>query len=397
MRLGLAQRAVRGRGIVAVAGVVTLVAGCFLGASPVKYPGFGGQLDVADLNEDGHPDVVSCSGVLLGDGTGAFPTSKPSVPPGCGIDAATGEVDGDGHVDRVVLATEGGGRQRISLFPGDGTGGFGAETWALGDIFPLADAVAVGDLNGDDRTDIVFETYQEGELPQGVQVLLAVDGPERFAAPVSYPDAMAPVPFSPRSLVLRDVDGDGDLDLVTVGYTIPGRPEAGWVVVSLNDGTGAFPAPTSYPVTPPGGRFTSAAVGGPAILDVDGNGTLDVVATTTHVDMAGVVTTCLAVLWGDGNGGFPPYQCLPAPSRPYGHLGEGQNTGDFDDDGHIDLLTTYGVLESDGSGGFPTLNEFGAGDDSVTADFDGDGPPDVAQSTNSGASQQAVNIFLNRM
>jgi hypothetical protein len=111
---------------------------------------------------------------------------------------------------------------------------------ALGDIFAFGNAVAVGDLNGDDRSDIVFETFQDADLPQGVQVLLAVDGPERFAAPVSYSDALAPGPFSPQALVLRDVDGDGDRDVVTVGYTIPGRPGGGRVVVSLNDGTGAF-------------------------------------------------------------------------------------------------------------------------------------------------------------
>jgi hypothetical protein len=104
---------------------VTLVAGCFLGANPVEYPGFGGQLDIADLNEDGHPDVGTCTGVLLGDGTGAFPTSKPGVPLGCGIDAATGDVD----IDRIVLSSEASGHQRISLFPGDGAGGFGAEAW----------------------------------------------------------------------------------------------------------------------------------------------------------------------------------------------------------------------------------------------------------------------------
>jgi hypothetical protein len=397
MRMGLVRRVGGGRSIVAVAAVVAVVSGCFLGAGPVKYPGFGGQLDVADLNEDGHPDIVSCSGTLLNDGAGAFPTSSP----GCGvdaIDATTGDVDGDGHVDRVVLSTEPSAHQRISLFPGDGTGGFGAEAWALGDIFPTARAVAVGDLDGDDRTDVVFETSQDGELlPQGYQVLLAVAGPERFAAPVSYPDDIGPQPFSPQSLVLRDIDGDGDLDLVTVGSTVLGHPEAGVVVVALNDGTGAFPAPTSYPVTPPGGRFTSATVGGPAILDVDRNGTLDVVATTDHVDMEGVRTTCLAVLRGDVSGGLQQPECLPAPSRPYGLLGEGENTGDFDHDGDTDLLTTRGVLEGDGSGGFPTFNDFGRGDDAVAADFDGDGRPDVARSTDSGISQQAVSVYMNRL
>src|SRR5262249_27433502 len=123
MRLGLSDRARRGRGIVplvAVAGALVLAGGCFLGTDPVTYPRIGVPLDVADLNGDGHLDIVSCSGALLNDGTGAYPTSVPGVDPACGTDAATGDVDGDGHVDRVVLHNEPfTGRQRISLYPGD--------------------------------------------------------------------------------------------------------------------------------------------------------------------------------------------------------------------------------------------------------------------------------------
>lgn len=388
----------RGRSIAVVAGVVMVVAGCNLGTPPVKYPGFGGDLDVADVNGDGHVDVVTCAGVMLGDGTGAFPTSDPDVPLGCGldvIDATTGDVDGDGHVDRVVVSNLG-GDTRISLFPGDGTGGFGAEVWALSDIFMLPSAVGVGDVNGDDRTDIVFETFQDAEVPQGIHVLFGVDGPERFAAPVSYDDDFAPGPFEPQSLVVRDVDGDSDLDVVTVGYTIPARHEAGWVVVSLNDGTGAFPTPTRYPVTLGGGRFSSADVGGPAIVDVDDDGALDVVATAVYSGDTGA-GICLAVLRGDGSGGFGPRECLLAPDKAYGQLGEDHNTGDFDHDGDTDLLTTSGVLESDGNGGFPTIRGLGGGDDAVTGDFDRDGRPDVAQSANSEGTQAAVNIFLNRL
>lgn len=401
MALGLSDRARRGRPIVpllAVAGAMVLAGGCFLGTDPVRYPGIGVPLDVADLNGDGHLDIVSCSGALLNDGTGAFPTAVPGVAPACGTDAATGDVDGDGHVDRVVLWDDHVAGQRISLYPGDGTGRFGAEAWALGDIFSVASAVAVGDLNGDGRTDIVFETFQPGDVyPQGYQVLLAVDGPERFAAPVSYSDGMAGAAFSAQSLVLRDIDGDGDLDLVTVGFSEPGKPEAGFVVVALNDGTGSFPGATSHPVTPPGGRFTAAGVGGPAILDVDGNGTLDIVATTTFVDEAGVGTTCLAVLRGDGTGAFQPYDCLPAPAGNYGSLGEGPNVADFDHDGHQDLLTTNGVLQGDGNGGFPVFTAFGLGDDALTADVDGDGRPDAVQSTLFETGATAVHVYLNRL
>jgi len=54
-----------------------------------------------------------------------------------------------------------------------------------------------------------------------------------------------PTGLAPYSAALADMDGDGDLDVVTVDLQ---DQETGSVTVSRNDGSGGFSAPVSYPV-----------------------------------------------------------------------------------------------------------------------------------------------------
>jgi len=88
-----------------------------------------GQIVVADLNRDGHPDIVTRHllqkrvTIFLGDGKGAFTpaTANPialSYQPG-GI--AVGDVNGDRVPDVAVTASE---HDEVDLFLGDGTGRF---------------------------------------------------------------------------------------------------------------------------------------------------------------------------------------------------------------------------------------------------------------------------------
>src|SRR5262245_22051257 len=86
--------------------------------SPVAVGPMAQKLLVADLNGDGNPDVVlTCGGttqgkpdpeqgfvaVLVGDGRGGFRLAQPLIPIGAdGLKAAVGDLNGDNKPDVVV-------------------------------------------------------------------------------------------------------------------------------------------------------------------------------------------------------------------------------------------------------------------------------------------------------
>src|SRR5262249_48100248 len=126
--------------------------------STTYEPGVATQwVGVADLDEDGNPDLVISESdssrlvVLFGRGDGTFP-SRVLIP----IDAtplvgATGDLNGDGHVD-LALATSSG----IEVLLGDGLGAF-----VLAQTYPAylqaySFSLEIADLDGNGKPDLIF-------------------------------------------------------------------------------------------------------------------------------------------------------------------------------------------------------------------------------------------------
>jgi hypothetical protein len=114
---------------------------------------------VADLNNDGKPDLavanLGCCGdrqlstvsILLGDGHGAFQTSRTYPVPTGAVSIAVADFNGDGNPDLAV----GAGCASILLGYGDGTFQLSPSDFTVaGD----AVSVAVGDFNGDGKPDL---------------------------------------------------------------------------------------------------------------------------------------------------------------------------------------------------------------------------------------------------
>ena len=175
-----------------------------VGQSP--YPGALG-----DLNRDGHLDIIATSTyrrpetrvltVLYGDGKGGFhavPQPLRTVLPWF---VAVADVNADQKPDLVVTHAE---RRELTILLGDGQSGFSEATGSPFDWGHSAWYVAVHDLNGDAKTDVV------AAAGDGVRVQLG-DGRGGFRAAPGSPFATGKGTWQ---LAAGDVNGDGKTDVI---------------------------------------------------------------------------------------------------------------------------------------------------------------------------------------
>ena len=181
---------------------------------------------VADINGDGHLDIIAASrtselqggvDVWLGDGNGRWPVETGPDSAGEYNDVVAADFNGDGHLD---LAAAGWGvNSALRLWLGDGAGG-----WGFGRVVAEGSwyALHAADIDKDDRTDILVGSYRGGVavfhgMGNGDFVRLNAGGSESF---------WGAVPF--------DVDGDGAAELVAGSLDSNGIKV--WKRPSVSDG-----------------------------------------------------------------------------------------------------------------------------------------------------------------
>src|SRR5439155_11362334 len=200
--------------------------------------------------------------VLLGNGNGTF---LPAVNYPVGScrgphqrsfpwSVAAADFDGDQVLDLVVATS---GCHTVSVLKGNGDGTFQPAREFSAGISPVF--VAVGDFNGDRVLDLAV-----ADQTGGVWVLLG-NGDGTFQAAVSYATGK-----QSWSVAVDDFDRDGRLDLAVTNAGDPDDPNnpAFWTVsVLLGNGDGTFKAAVNYSA---GKNPRSVVVG-----DFNGDGNLD--------------------------------------------------------------------------------------------------------------------------
>jgi FG-GAP-like repeat len=186
-----------------------------------------------DLNGDGLPDLVvgreyGLVPSLVLFNLGASGWSAPvQLPSHATRDVALSDLDGDGDLD-LVEANWAPTSDGTAILLNDGAGNFtAAPTGAIGAF--NANAVAVGDLDGDGDPDLVLDQ----QVWIHTTPLVFVQGPT------------LPITGTVNQLELVDADRDGDLDLVVGAFFLG---QANVVLLFLNDGAGNFTLAESFPI-----------------------------------------------------------------------------------------------------------------------------------------------------
>ena len=276
------------------------------------------SIAVADINGDHRMDIIVANydshtiGVLFGQSDGTFATPiETFLGPSRPVSIVVGDLNNDTWLD-VVVANN--GTHSISVLLGDGQGSFEIQkSHSTGyDSFPCA--LAIADLNNDDRLDIAVANY-------GTHTIYIFLGHGNGTLTLGV-ILSAGVGSNPHAVTIADLNNDQQLDIVVANY------DANTVGIFLGYGNGSFSIQKTYFL---GVKFHPYSI---ATGYIDHDRQLDIVVSNAGSDS-------ISVLIGYGNGTFATsatYSISPS-SRP-----SGLTVGDFNNNNQSDVvLSNFGA------------------------------------------------------
>jgi hypothetical protein len=372
---------------------------------------------VADFDSDGNMDLISVDrgsdslSLVKGFGDGTFRTLGTVAPGTIPTGAVYVDVNHDGFAD---LVTSNFLTQDVTVNLGNGFGSFAASIHSPVSI--TAFGITVGDWNNDTHPDVATVNTTDDSI-----CVLRGNGTGTFSNLVKHNVNGG----GPTSILNADFNADTFPDLVVT------KPETDEVQVWRNNGAGAFTLNTTlstgsgtwplyaaaadlnadgrpdlavalrdsdqvrvYLGTASGGfdpKTPLAPGAGPrsiAVADMNKDGEPDLVVGLSLLTGVGKV----AVMTGDGNGNFAAPVATSTSST--GPRPDSVAVGDFNKDGNPDIVAasliggTLCVVETAANGAFLVADRIQLAANStptsvVVADFNKDGKPDVATTSNS--------------
>lgn len=321
-----------------------------------------GRLALGDLDVDGDVDIVLANPlstmlvVLWGVGDGNFVAPQPLLNAGAVVDdLVLLDVSGDGSPDLVVTDRLG---SRVVTYAGNGAGGLFFAGQYPAELAPIR--LVAGRVDPDAILDLLALSTSSAAVLRG-------NGLAGF-----IPQQQVTLPTGPHAPGLHDLDGDGDLDFLTVnqagGNTTCFLNMAGTLSPSVIHDTANTPA-------------------GQAVGDIDEDGDLDLVVVHASTDDLGV-------LLGDGLGALGAETLLDVADDP-----RAVALADLDSDGHLDLAIVHAtanllvLYKGAGNGVFtegPSFVVSGPTDLYLT-ELNGDGVPDFVIAR---AADSAVQVLI---
>ena len=305
----------------------------------------------------GQPEIGAPMGLLLGKGDGTFQTHAVASAFSRAWSAAAADLNGDGRLDLASI-TENKASVTVRLGNGDPATLFEPATTHATPSPP--GSLLLADLDDDGHVDLLAAETQRLTLWRG-----AADG--RLAEPVHMPVGLAALVTSSPSayfLLAADWNRDGVLDLlfgtstlrillgrgdgtfgqeITCGLALDENPFGNILADFDHDqkldmvvgakiflGMNGCNFSTSVSLTP---QYTTNS---PGVADLDGDGHLDIITTSTSV-LVDIVTASISVYLGDGRGGFASPVTVPSfGGAQYGNF----LVGDLNHDTKLDIINT---------------------------------------------------------